>query len=226
MHGKAQGHDVCVMFRELQGGSILWQEVQVHAEEIHGEFPVEVMEFVFIFTVILIQMFFINPGEIMQIERTLWIDALVDAEEPPVLFGDKGMPTVRAHETDWRGNKLPRDERLATDLALILPVAAIIIIEIVVGSATEWTDGILGNGFPIAPLDRPDGFAIFPEVVFQEELPVLFEEGLDDGEAVSVEFLVFRGVWIIEGPLLERDISADKVQEPANRFILFLNYSK
>ena len=107
-----------------------------------------------------------------------------------------------------------------------MPVAAIIIIEIVVGSATEWTDGILGNGFPIAPLDRPDGFAIFPEVVFQEELPVLFEEGLDDREAVSVEFLVFRGVWIIEGPLLERDISADKVQEPANRFILFLNYSK
>ena len=48
------------MFRELQGGSILWQEVQVHAEEIHGEFPVEVMEFVFIFTVILIQMFFIT----------------------------------------------------------------------------------------------------------------------------------------------------------------------
>ena len=54
----------------------------------------------------------------------------------------------------------------------------------------------------------------------------MFDERLDDREAVSVEFLVFRGVWIIEGPLLERDISADKVQEPANRFILFLNYSK
>ena len=150
----------------------------------------------------------------------------MDAEEPPVLFRDKGVSTVRAHETDWGGNNLPSDKRLSTDLALVLSVAAIIIIEIVVGSATEWTDGILGNGFPIAPLDRPDGFAIFPEVVFQEELPVLFEEGLDDREAVSVEFLVFRGVWIIEGPLLERDISADKVQEPANRFILFLNYSK
>lgn len=27
MHGKAQGHDVCVMFGELQGGSVLWQGV-------------------------------------------------------------------------------------------------------------------------------------------------------------------------------------------------------
>ena len=65
------------------------------------------------------------------------------------------MSTVRAHETDWGGNNLPSDKRLSTDLALVLSVAAIIIIEIVVGSATEGTDGILGNGFPVAPLDRP-----------------------------------------------------------------------
>ena len=58
------------------------------------------MELVFIFTVILIQMFFLNPGEVMQIEGTLWIDTFVDAEEPPVLFRDKGVSTVRAHETD------------------------------------------------------------------------------------------------------------------------------
>ena len=125
------------------------------------------MELVFIFTVNLIQMFFLNPGEVMQIEGTLWIDTFVDAEEPPVLFRDKGVSTVRAHETDWGGNNLPSDKGLSTDLALVLSVAAIIIIEIVVGSATEGTDGILGNGFPVAPLDRPDGFTILPEVVFQ-----------------------------------------------------------
>lgn len=133
------------------------------------------------------------------------------------------MPAVRANEADRRSDHLSGDEGLPTDLALVLSVAAIIIIEIVVWSATEGTDDILGNGFPIAPLDRSEGFAIFPEVVFQKELPVLFDEGLDDREAVSGKLLVFRGVGIIEGPLLERDISADKVQEPANSFVLFLN---
>ena len=59
-------------------------------------------------------------------------------KNPPVLFWGQGNAHSKGtHETDWRGNKLPRDERLATDLALILSVAAIIIIEIVVGSATE-----------------------------------------------------------------------------------------
>ena len=54
----------------------------------------------------------------------------------------------------------------------------------------------------------------------------MFDERLDVREAVSGKFVVFRGVGIIEGPLLERDISADEVQEPANSFVLFLNYSK
>ena len=48
MHGKAQGHDVCVVLREFQGGSVLRQGSLSYAEEIHGEFPVEVMELVFI----------------------------------------------------------------------------------------------------------------------------------------------------------------------------------
>ena len=54
----------------------------------------------------------------------------------------------------------------------------------------------------------------------------MFDERLDDREAVSGKFVVFRGVGIIEGPLLERDISADEVQEPANSFVLFLKYSE
>ena len=65
----------------------------------------------------------------MQIEGALGIDTFVDAEEPPVLFRDKGVSTVRAHETDWRGNNLPCNERLATDLTLVLSVPAIIIVE-------------------------------------------------------------------------------------------------
>ena len=54
----------------------------------------------------------------------------------------------------------------------------------------------------------------------------MFDERLDDREAVSGKFVVFRGVGIIEGPLSEGNISADEIQEPADSIILFLNYSK
>ena len=54
----------------------------------------------------------------------------------------------------------------------------------------------------------------------------MFDERLDDREAVSGKFVVFRGVGTIKGPLLEWNIFADKVQEPADSFVLFLNYSK
>lgn len=211
---------------KLQGGGVLWQGVQVHAEEIHGELPVEVMEFVFIYAMFLIQMFFINPGKVMQIEGALGIDTFVQAKEFPVLFRDEGVSAVRADEADRRGDTLPRDECLATDLAQILSVATIVIIEIMMRGTTEGADNIFRDRLPVTALDRSDGFAILPEKVFEEELPVLFDEGLDDGEPVSGKLLVFGGVGIIESPLLERNISADEVQEPANGFILFLNYSK
>jgi hypothetical protein len=125
------------------------------------------MEFVFIFTKILVQMIFINLREVMQIEGALRIDAFVNAEEFSVLLGDERVSAIRAYEAERRGEKFSRDERLAADLALVLPVAAIVIIEIVVRSATEGTDGILRDGFAVTALDRPDGFAILPEVVFQ-----------------------------------------------------------
>ena len=54
----------------------------------------------------------------------------------------------------------------------------------------------------------------------------MFDERLDDREAVSGKFVVFRGVGIIEGPLLERDISTDKVNKPADLFMLVLNELK
>ena len=91
------------------------------------------MELVFIFTIILIQMLFINSGEVMPIEGALWVDAFVYAEELPVLFLDEGVSTIRAQEAGRRGDNLPGDECLATDLTLVLAIAAIVIIKIVVG---------------------------------------------------------------------------------------------
>ena len=100
------------------------------------------MEFVFIYAMVLVQMFFINPGKVMQIEGALGIDTFVQAKEFPVLFRDGGVSAVRADEADRRGDTLPRDECLATDLAQILSVPTIVIIEIMMRGTTEGTDNI------------------------------------------------------------------------------------
>mgnify|MGYP001623206577 CR=1 FL=1 len=53
MQRQAQGYDVSAMFTEFQGRSIPGQGVEIHAEKIHREFTVDVMEFIFIFPVVL-----------------------------------------------------------------------------------------------------------------------------------------------------------------------------
>ena len=114
------------------------------------------------------------------------------------------MSTVGADKTNRSGDKVPGNDGLSADFTLVLAIAAVVIIEIVMRGTAER----------------------FPEIVFKKELPVLLNGRLDNREMVGGKFVVFRGVGIIEGPLLERDISADEVQEPANSFVLFLNYSK
>ena len=172
------------------------------------------------------QMVLVNPGEVVKVEGTPGVDAFMDAEKLPVLLRDEGVAAVRTYKAERRGDNLAGDKGLPADFALELPIAAIIIVEIVVRCPTKRTEGIFRDGFTIAALNGSDGFAVLPEIVFKEKLPVLFDERLEEREAVGSKLLVFRGVGIIEGPLLERDISADEVQEPANSFVLFLNYSK
>ena len=162
----------------------------------------------------------------MKVEGTPGVDAFMDAEKFPVLLRDEGMAAVRAYKAERRSDNLAGDKGLSTDFTLELSIAAIVIVEIVVRCPTKRADGIFRDGFSIAALNRSDGFAVLPEIVFKEELPVLFNKRLDQGEAVGGKFLVFRGVRIIESPLPERDISADEIQEPADCFVLFLNYSK
>lgn len=172
------------------------------------------------------QMVLINPGEVVKVEGTPGVDAFMDAEKLPVLLRDEGVAAVRTYKAERRGDNLAGDKGLPTDFALELPIAAIIIVEIVVRCPTKRTEGIFRDGFTIAALNGSDGFAVLPEIVFKEKLPVLFDERLEEREGVGSKLLVFRGVGTIKGPLLEWNIFADKVQEPADSFVLFLNYSE
>ena len=71
---------------------------------------------------------------------------------------------------------------------------------------------------------RANGFVVTLLVVGNEVLPVpVLFIGYDFGQFINLEFLVLGRMGIIKSPLLEWDISADKVNEPANLFLLVLN---
>lgn len=114
---------------------------------------------------------------------------------------------------------------MPADLTLKLSAAAGVVIDVVMRGAAERADGISRNvtWFAFLRFDWFYGFAVAEEVVFVPELPVLFEEWFDDREFIREELLIFRAVEFIMGPLLKRDVSANKKNEPANLLILFLN---
>lgn len=146
-------------------------------------------------------MFVFHFLKIMPIKRAVPVDTFVDAEELPVLFRDKGMTAVRTEETNGSGDGFPAGESLSTDLALILAVAAIIIINVKMRSATERTDDVFRDGSAGSSLNWSDRFVVFPLIVFEKELPVLSEERLDDRKPVHFEFLIFRRMQIVISPL-------------------------
>ena len=67
---------------------------------------------------------------------------------------------------------------------------------------------------PIASFKVRDQFFISP----------VLAEVSDQREFINFELLVFGGMGIVKSPLLERDISTDKVYQPAVLLVTVLNY--
>jgi len=156
---------------------------------------------------------------------TVVIDAFVDAEVLPILDRLERMPTVRALEFQRGCHFFTVDKGLLADLTFELPTSAAVIVDILMWGTAERADGFCGDimGLALLGLDRFDRFAISEPVVFVPELPVLFEEWFDDGQFIGEELLVFRAVELVMCPLFERDVSADKKNEPADLLVLVLN---
>ena len=71
------------------------------------------------------------------------------------------------------------------------------------------------------------GFMITPLVIRDEILPVpILFVGYDFRKLVNLEFLILWRIGIIKSPLLEGNVSTDKVNKPANLFMLVLNELK
>ena len=135
------------------------------------------------------------------------------------------MTTVRALKSERGHHFLPGNKGLPADLALERTAADRVVINILMGCAAKRAYGICWDCTLLAfvRLDRFYGFAIAETIVFVPELPVLLDEGFDNGQLVGKKLLVFGAVEFIVSPLLERDVSADKENKPADLAILFLN---
>ena len=130
----------------------------------------------------------------------------------PVLFGDEGMPAVRAAQLQGREAALGRREPGGTNFAEELPFGAVIPVEKRFGSLTAGTGTVIGDITFGPPADGTDllfitFFKVRDEIFIS---PVLTEIG-DQGKFVNFELLVLWRMGIVKGPLLKWNISADKV---------------
>jgi hypothetical protein len=196
--------------------------MQVHGKEIHGEFTIDVAKLVLVFF-LMFDGFNANRFKIMTVIGAFIIDAFMDDKEFPVFLRDKDMAAVRALEFEWLGSPFTGDEGLRADFALILSIATVIVIEIVMGSATDRTDSVNRNGLTIATIDRLKWFSVFNRVVLQQLPPVLFLKLTDDWQDISLEFLILGRMDLIMSPLAKRDVFGDKKHQPTNLLILVLD---
>ena len=171
------------------------------------------MELVFILSVVLLQILFVNLVQIVEIVRAVRIYTFMEDEVFPFLLSHKRIAAVRAAKGKLLGETVfsGREVR-TTDLAAKLPCFAVVAVEIRFGCTAGRTTAVIGDiaGFP--PGNRTNLLAVMVFKIRNQELPVpLMLMELDPGEFIDFKFLVFRGMGIIKCPLLERDVSADKI---------------
>lgn len=94
------------------------------------------MELIFVLAIVFHKVFLLHFFKIVEIIRTFGIYTFMNAEKFTVFLSNKGVTTVRAGETNGYSDNVSRAESLSTNLALILPVTAIIIVNKVVRSST------------------------------------------------------------------------------------------
>lgn len=160
-------------------------------------------------------MLFINLFKIVQIIRALRIHAFMDDEVLAVFLVNKTVIAMRAFEDSGFGKAVILGWRkmcladLAQNLTFFL---AIVPHEIVHRGITGRTGTVFRN-ITLDPAEyRTYGFVIALLVIRNEVLPVpALLIGYDFGKLINLEFLVLWRMGIIKSPLLEWDVSADKV---------------
>ena len=170
------------------------------------------MEFVFVFPIVLIQVVFINFTKIVKIVRTLGVHTLMDDEVLAVFLWNKSISTVWASEFDGGKTAFFWGESGVADLAENLPFGAIVLVKEWLGGITARTGAVIRD-VAIGAADYGADYLAVTFFVVRDEIlvsPVLPEVS-DQRKLINFEFLVLGRMRIIKSPLLERDVSANKV---------------
>lgn len=141
-------------------------------------------------------------------------------EELPALDRDEGIAAEGTPENHVLFNRIGvSKETVIANLAEELAFIAIVLVKIDHRSPASRAADVLGDVTCPATLDRLKFFTVLPAIVLQKILPVPALWGradiAEDRRFIDPVFLVFGRMGIIKGPLFERDISADKRDQPA-----------
>ena len=162
--------------------------------------------------------------EIVKIIRTFRIYAFMYNEVPSFFSGNKGVAAMGTAKLHRRKAAVLRRKSGSTNFTEELPFGTIVFVKEWFGSITARAGtGIRDVAFRAAT-DRSDLLTIAFFVVRDEFFvsPALAEI-CDQRKLINFELLVLWRVGIIESPLLKRDISANKVNQPAVLLIKVLN---
>ena len=170
------------------------------------------MEFVFIFTIVQFEVLLINFFQVVKIIRTLRIHTFMKDEMFPVFLRNESVTTVRTSELHGRKPAFIRREPRVTDFGKKLSFGTIILIEERFWSITTRTTTVVRDIADRVTTDRKNLLAIAFFIVRDKILisPILTKVS-DQRKFINLEFLIFWRMRIIKSPLLERNVSADKI---------------
>ena len=175
---------------------MFWQGVKVHFKEIYCKLTVDVVKLIFVFAILLFQVFLIDILEVMEIVRAFDVNALVDDKVLTVLLVDQCITAVGTAQGIVFGKAvLVRGEVGATDLAPDLSLGSVVAVEVWHWSVTAGTGAVLRDSAFLMPGNRLDLLVVPVFKVGDEELPVpitLME--LNFRELIRFELLVLWGM--------------------------------
>ena len=174
------------------------------------------MQLILVFAVILIQICLVNLLKVVQVVRAFGIHAFMDDEVFAVFFMYQRMGTVGAFEGKFPGETvLFRRKACSTNFTQQLSGFSVVTVQVRLGGLAGRAGAMLRDIALRAAADRLNGFSVFPRIVAIEILPIPgLVIGDDLWQLINLEFLVLGGMGIVESPLLERDVSADKMNQP------------
>ena len=118
------------------------------------------MELIFIFSIRLIEMFWIHFFKVVEIIRAFRIHTLMQDKKFPVLFGNKGIPAVRAAQLYRREAVILLGELRTADFARQLTFGTVVLVKILFWSLTTGTGTVIGDVTFGPASDGTDLFAV------------------------------------------------------------------